>query len=143
MTGSPRLTATTAPALLWLATALTLVTGLACALVAGLTSGGRAVLSAAAAVAVVLGFLWFGQLPIALAARGHQRLATVQLIVGCILRVAVGVLALRLFLTSPTFDRRVFGLSVVFCALAWTAGAVWTFARWRSVTIEPDMSGRS
>ena len=124
------------------ATALALGVGAVCVLVAGVGQGGRGVLSAAAAVAVVLGFLWFGQLPIALAARGHQRLATIQLIVGCILRVAVGVLALRLLLDSPAFDRRVFGVSVVLCALAWTAGAAWTFARWRSVTIEPDMSGR-
>ena len=118
MTGSARLTATIAPALLRPATALTLGAGFVCALVAGLEGGGRGALSAAAATAVVLGFLWFGQLPILLAARGHKRLATVQLIVGCLMRVAVGVLALRLVFTSPTFDRRVFGMSIVLCALA-------------------------
>ena len=137
MTGSARLTATTAPALLRLATALTLGTGLVCTLVAGLTSGGLGVLSATLAVAVVLAFLWIGQLPVAQAARGRKRLGAALLILGYTVRVAVVVLALQLFFTSPTVDRRVFGVSVVLCALAWTAGGLWRLATWRSVTIEP------
>jgi ATP synthase protein I len=121
------------------ATLLALAVGVLCTGVAGVASGGRGVLSAAAATALVLGFLWFGQLPIALAARGYNRLATAQLIIGCIIRVAVGVLALQLLFTSSAFDRRVFGVSIMVCALAWTAGAVWGFTRYRSVTVEVDL----
>ena len=138
MTGSARLTATTAPALLRPATALTLGAGLACALVAGLTRGGRGALSATAAVAVVLGFLWFGQLPVALVARGRKRLGTVLLIFGYTVRIAAVVLALRLMFDSPVLDRRVFGVSLVLTALAWTAGGLWRLSTWRSVTIEPE-----
>ena len=121
------------------ATMVTLGVGVVCAGVAGVAGGGRGALSAAAATALVLGFLWFGQLPIALAARGHERLAIAQLIIGCVTRVAVGVLALQLLFTSSAFDRRVFGVSIVLCALAWTAGAVWALLRYRSVTIEVDL----
>ena len=121
---------------------LALGVGAVCTAVAGLVAGGRAALSAALAVAVVLAFLWFGQLPVAQAARGRKRLGAVLLILGYTVRVALVVLALQLFFTSPTVDRRVFGVSVVLCALAWTAGAVWSFMHWRSVTIEPDLSER-
>ena len=137
MTGSARLTATTAPVLLRPATTLALGTGLACTLVAGLTSGARGVLSAAAAVALALGFLWFGQLPVAQAARGRKRLGTALLILGYTVRVAVVVLALRVVFDSPVLDR-VFGLSVVLTALAWTAGGLWRLATWRSVSIEAE-----
>ena len=138
MTGSARLTTTTAPALLRPATALALAAGLACALVAGLTSGGRGVLSAAAGVALALGFLWFGQLPVAQVARGRKRLGTALLILGYTVRIAAVVLALRLVFDSPVLDRRVFGVSIVLTALAWTAGGLWKLSTWRSVTIEPE-----
>ena len=121
------------------ATALALCLGLGCTLVAGLVGGGRGALSAAAATVLVLGFLWFGQLPIAQAARGRRRLATALLIVGYTVRVAAALLALRLLLGSTTLDRRVFGASIVLIALGWTAGGLWSLMGWRSVTIEADL----
>lgn len=124
------------------ATALAAGTGLACAVVAAFSGGGRGAASAAAATALVLTFLWAGQLPVAVAARGRGRLGTALLVTGYTLRVAAALLALVLF-DATTLDRRVFGATVVLAALAWTAGATWVLARWRSVTIEPEMPERT
>ena len=125
--------------LLGLATWLAAGVGAVCVMVAGVVGGGRGARSAAVAALVALGFLWFGQLPVAMAARGQNRMGALLLLLGYTLRVAVGVLALRLLFNSAAFDRRVFGVSVILCALAWTAGAVWSFVRHRSVTIELDL----
>ena len=122
------------------ATLLALGVGAVCTAVASVAGGGRAALSAAGATALVLGFLWFGQLPEAQAARGRKHLATALLIIGYTVRVAVVVLALRLLLDSAAFDRRVFGVCVLLCVLAWTGGAAWSLVRWRSVTIEAELS---
>jgi len=124
------------------ATLLALGVGAGCVAVAGLVVGGRGALSAVAGTAVVLGFLWLGQLPVAQAAQGRRQLAKALLILGLTLRMAVVFVALRVLMDFPVLDRRVLGVSIVLTALAWTAGATWTFARLRSVTIEPDRSER-
>ena len=98
--------------------------GAVCTAVAGLVAGGRAGLSAALAVAVVLGFLWFGQLPVAQVAQGRKRLGAALLILGYTVRIAAVVLTLRVVFDSPVLDRHVFGVSVVLCALAWPAGGL-------------------
>jgi ATP synthase protein I len=120
------------------ATMLALGVGAICAAVAGLVAGGRGALSAAAATALVLGFLWFGQLPVAQAARGRARLGTALLILGYTVRVAAVLLALRLLTDATAVDGRVFGVSVVLTALGWTAGGLWSLLGWRSATIEPE-----
>ena len=112
--------------------------GAVCIAVAGLVAGGRAGLSAAGAVALVVGFLWLGQLPVAQAARGRKRLGTALLILGYTVRITAVVLALRHVFDSPVLDRRVFGISVVLTALAWTAGGLWRLSTWRPLTIEPE-----
>jgi hypothetical protein len=117
---------------------LALGVGAGCTAVAGLVAGGRAGLSAAGAVTLVVGFLWLGQLPVAQVARGRKRVGASLLIFGYTARIAAVVLALRLVFHSPVLDRHVFGVSVVLTALAWTAGGLWKLSTWRSVTIEPE-----
>ena len=48
------------------------------------------------------------------------------------------VVAFRVFAGSDEVDRSALGLTVIACALAWTAGTVWTALRWRPMLVEPE-----
>lgn len=111
----------------WLAPGLTLLTGAACALVAGLLVGGRGVLAAVVGAVVVLGFFGSGIVPL-LVVRGEDEgskgLATGILLLTYTLRLAVAVAVLRVGSRTEVVDRKALGLSVIACALAWTAAQV-------------------
>lgn len=119
---------------------LTLVAGLVCAVVAAATAGRDGLLAALVGLALVLGFLLVGQLPVAQAARGRRVLATALLILLYTTRVLLLLLAFRIFTAADQVDLTSLGATVVVCALAWTAGTVWTAIRWRPMVVEPDPS---
>jgi ATP synthase protein I len=122
----------TGTALLAVATWVTLAAGLVCSLVAAVGGGTRALVSAVLATGLVLGFLWIGQLPVAAASRGHRALGAALLLLGYTARVAVLLLAFRLFAGAEFLDRRTFGLTIIITALSWTGGGVWSLLRWRA-----------
>lgn len=127
-----------ARALLGRAVLLTLVTGAAATVFAALTRGADGVLAALLGLALVLGFLLVGQLPVAQVARGRNRLGTALLVMIYTLRLMVVLLAFRASLVSDAVDRDVLGLTVIGCGLAWTAGAVWSALGWRPMVVEPE-----
>jgi hypothetical protein len=126
------------PALLGVATGAALLAGAACTAAGAVSGGGRGALSAGLATGLVLSFLWAGQLPVAQAARGRKVLGTALLLFGYTARVALLLLAFRLFAGADFLDRRTFGVAVVVTALTWTAGALWTLLRWRAPNVETD-----
>lgn len=123
--------------LLGRAVVLTLLVGLVSVGLAA-AAGRAAVLAALLALGLVLGFLLIGQLPVAQVARGRRRVGAALLVVLFTIRVLLLLVAFRVFYVSDDVDRKVLGLTVIACALAWTAGTVWAALRWRPMVVEPD-----
>ena len=125
-------------ALLGPAVVLTALTGVVAVVVAAVAVGADGTRAALLAVGLVLGFLLVGQVPVSQVARGRRRLGSALLVVLFTTRVLLLLLAFRLFYVSETVDREVLGLSVIACAMAWTAGTVWSALRWRPMVVEPE-----
>lgn len=107
------------------APAATVVTGAACCVVAAGTAGVRGVAAALLATAVVLAFFGSGIVPLLLV-RGSQAQSWSGLALGVLLltytlRLAAVLLVLRLVSRAGAISAREFGLTVIGCALAWTA----------------------
>jgi hypothetical protein len=117
---------------------LTALTGLVAVAVAAVTSGSDGALAALLAVGIVLGFLVVGQLPVAQVARGRRAVGSALLLLLFTSRVMLLLVAFRVFYSSDAVDREVLGLSVIACALGWTAGTVWSALRWRPMVVEPE-----
>ena len=126
------------------AVSMTALAGLACALVAPVLVGRPGVAAAAAGCMLVLAFLLVGQVPVHQAGRGRRRTGAALLVLLYALRVLLCLAALSLVTTAgrPGLDRRVLGVTVVVCALAWTAGTVWAALRWRPLVVVPDGAAR-
>ncbi|MGH8939156.1 MAG: hypothetical protein ACRDV2_07380 [Actinomycetes bacterium] len=120
------------------ATVLAAGTGLLCVLVGWRTEGSRGLVAAALGTVLVLAFLLVGQLPVAQASRGRRGLGAMLLLLGYTTRIALLLAAFRAFYSAPSVDREVLGVTIVVTALAWTAGAVWAFLRWRPLYVEPE-----
>lgn len=114
-----------------LAPVVTLVTGAGCAVLAGLQLGGRGVLSAALATALVIAFFWSGLVPLLLARDRQERAgaALVVLLVNYVLRLLLVLVVLRLAALGGVVDARAVGLTVIAGALAWTAAQAVTLIR--------------
>jgi hypothetical protein len=78
-----------------------------------------------------------GQLPVAQVARGRRALGAALLVFLYSTRVVLLLVAFRVFSVAGQVDRETLGLTVVICALAWTAGTVWAAMRWRPMVVEP------
>jgi ATP synthase protein I len=120
------------------ATGLAAAAGLLCMLVGWRMEASRGLAAAALGTVLVLAFLLVGQLPIAQVSRGRRGLGAMLLLLGYTTRIALLLAALRAFYTAPSVDREVLGVTIVVTALAWTAGAVWAFLRWRPLYVEPE-----
>jgi ATP synthase protein I len=124
--------------LLGRAVVMTLVAGLLCMAVAAGTAGADGLLGAVVGVGLVLAFLLVGQLPVAQAARGRRALGGALLLFLYTSRVVLLLVAFRVLSVAGAVDRDALGLTVVLCALAWTAGTVWSAVRWRPMVVEPE-----
>ena len=126
------------------AVVLTVLAGTTCAAAAAVTRGRPGLVSAAAACVLVLAFLLVGQLPVHQAGLGRRRTGAALLVVLYALRVLLCLAAFRVVTTTgrADLDREVLGLTTLACALAWTAGTVWTALRWRPVVVVPESAGR-
>lgn len=102
-----------------LATALTLLAGLVCAVVGGVRLGAAGVVSGLAAALVVLAFFVSSPLPLTLteALRAERAAGLVLLLSNYGLRVVLALVVPGLLVVSGEADRRALGLSVVVCAL--------------------------
>lgn len=131
-TGTERVLLTRAVVLTAAVGALAAALGLALRGAGGLAGG-------LAGAGLVLAFLLVGQLPVAQVARGRRRLGSFLLVALFVARVMILVVAYAAVVSgggSP--DRDVLGVTVIACALAWTAGTVWSALRWRPYVVEPD-----
>lgn len=111
--------------------------GLVCTAVATVLEGADGLLAALVGTGLVVAFLLVGQAPVAQVARGRKVLGTALLVLGYTARISLLLIAFRLLSGSTALDRDVLGVTVVVCALAWTAGAVVAYLRWRPMYVEP------
>jgi hypothetical protein len=107
------------------------------ALAAGVVSGRPGAVGASVGLALVVGFLLLGQVPVAQVARGRRGLAAGLLLMLYTARVVLLLVALRVLSDADRVDREAVGLTVIAAALAWTAGTVWSALRWRPLVVEP------
>jgi hypothetical protein len=101
----------------------TVVAGAVCAIVAWFAVGADGTASAAIGTVIVVGFFWSGTIPVVLAdgARLGAGAGLAVLLLTYTLRLAVVLLLLRLLSRNEVVDRRSLGLTVIACALTWTA----------------------
>ena len=133
---------TSARGLLGPAVLATLLAGAVAVLVAGLVAGVAGATGALVGAGLVLGFLLLGQVPVAQVARGRRSLGAMLLVLLYTVRVVVLLAALRALSVSDTVHRTSIGVTVIACALAWTAGTVWSALRWQPVLVEPADSSQ-
>jgi hypothetical protein len=119
------------------------VAAVLCAAVAAVAEGPSSLGAVALGAALVLGFLLVGQLPVSQAGKGRRGLGAMLLLLGYTTRVALLLVAFRLVVRSGSPDREVLGLTVIAVALGWTAGAVWSFLRWRPAVVDVELPGSS
>lgn len=102
------------------------VAGLACAVVAGAQLGGTGVVSALLAAVVVAVFFWSGLLPFLLAGPDAARggLAMLVLLTNYALRLVLALVLLQAASRAGAVDAQALGVSLVVCALVWTAAQV-------------------
>lgn len=119
-----------------------LLTGLVALIVSAVTAGRAGLLAALVAVALVLGFLVVGQLPLAHVARGRRGVGAAMVLAIYVTRIVLLVVAYAVFTSTDAVDRTALGLTILACALGWTAGTVWSALRWRPMVVDPeDVSG--
>jgi len=131
---------TSARGLLGPAVLAALAAGAVAVVVAGLVDGSEGVTGALVGAGLVLGFLLVGQLPVAQVARGRRGVGAALLVLLYTVRVILLLVARRVLSVSDDVHRASVGVTVIACALAWTAGTVWSALRWRPLVVEPDSS---
>lgn len=136
----PAAPGTDARRLLGPAVVAAMAVGVVAVVVAAALAGGPGVLGALVGLGLVLAFLLVGQVPVAQAAKGRGTIGAGLLLLLYLTRVALLLTAFRLVVAGDDVHRGSVGLTVVGCALAWTAGTVWSALRWRPLVVEPDPS---
>lgn len=124
------------------ATLVALGVGLVCAVVGSVVSGLDGLGAAVLGLALVLGFLIMGQLPVAQAARGRGGLGAMLLLLGYLSRVLLLLVVFVLVTQAGAPDREVLGGTVIAVALGWTAGTVWTWLHWRGPVVDVELPTR-
>ena len=134
----PAAPGTSARGLLGPAVLAALVAGALAVVVAAAVAGGPGAAGAAIGLALVVGFLLLGQVPVSQVARGRRGLGAALLLLLYTARVVLLLVALRVLSDADSVHRGAVGLTVIAAALAWTAGTVWSAVRWRPLVVEPD-----
>ena len=100
--------------------------GGACAVVAGVQLGATGAVSAVLAALVVVVFFWSGLLPFLLAGPDAARggLAMLVLLTNYALRLVLALVLLQAASRAGLVDPQALGVSLVVCALVWTAAQV-------------------
>jgi hypothetical protein len=114
----------------------TIVVGAVCSVVAWFAVGADGAASAAIGTLIVVGFLWSGTIPLVLTdgARLGPAAGLAVLLLTYTLRLAVVLLALRLLSRTDVVDRRSLGVTIIACALTWTAVHLGAATRRASIT---------
>ena len=138
----PAAPGTSARGLLGPAVLAAVTVGVLAVAVAAAVAGGPGATGAAVGLALVVGFLLLGQVPVAQVARGRRGLGAALLLLLYTARVGLLLVALRVLSDADGVHRGAVGLTVIAAALAWTAGTVWSALRWQPLVVEPEVTER-
>ncbi|HZY27883.1 MAG TPA: hypothetical protein VFE49_06465 [Jiangellaceae bacterium] len=105
--------------------------GVVCSAVAWFAVGADGAASAAIGMVIVVGFFWTGTIPVSLTDRARLGAGAglAVLLLTYTMRLAVVLLMLRLLSYVDVIDRRSLGLTIIACALTWSAVHVGTAVR--------------
>lgn len=115
----------------------TAAVGVLCAVVAGLAAGGKGVLGAVLALAVVTLFFLISTVVVGRAARVSPQammIAALATFFAKILILAVMTAQLR---DTTAFNGRAFGLTAIVCVVSWSAAQVRTWMKAKVFYVEP------
>jgi len=114
--------------------------GVMCSIVGWLAVGTNGAAAAAIGTLIVVGFLWSGTIPVVLTdgARLGAGAGLALLLLTYTLRLAIVVLVLKLLSRADLIDRRSVGVTIIACALTWTAVHVGAAVRRGSTTAAAD-----
>ena len=115
----------------------TAAVGVLCAVVAGVVAGGKGVLGAALALAVVMFFFAIDYFVLGRAARVGPQALMVAALAGYIVKILIFAVLSASFVNTTLFNGRAFGFTAVVCVLCWSASQVHTWMKAKTFYVEP------
>jgi len=116
----------------------TVAAGAIAAIAALFAVGGKGVIAAVFATAVVLVFFGIGQIAIGRISRTNPLMMMNMALFTYMVQIVLLGVVLFLFKDTEAFDTQVFGLTILGATLVWVASQVWVFTRLKIAYVEPN-----
>lgn len=116
---------------------ITAVAGAICIVLAAILGSSGALLASVIGVAVVLLFFGLGQFAVAWVLRNRPEISMGAAMLVYLTQMIVLFILMIVLKEATFFDAKVFALTIVACALVWTAAAVTTLVRSNVLYVEP------
>lgn len=115
----------------------TAAVGVLCAVVAGLAAGGKGVLGAALALAMVTLFFLISTVVVGRAARVNPQTMMVTALATYLVKILILAVVTAQFRDTTLFNPRAFGFTAVACVLCWSGTQVRTWMKAKTFYVEP------
>lgn len=116
---------------------VTVVVGVIASVIGLLVGGGKGLLGAVIATAIVVVFFSIGQFTLGAVLKNNPQMALTVALMIYLAKVGVLLVLIILFSGTTLFDTKVFAATIVAGTLAWTGAEVWVFARTKVLYVEP------
>lgn len=116
----------------------TVAAGAIAAIAALFAVGGKGVIAAVFATAVVLVFFGIGQIAIGRISRANPLMIMNMALFTYMVQIVLLGVVLFLFKDTKAFDTQVFGLTILGATLVWVASQVWVFTTLKIAYVEPN-----
>lgn len=116
---------------------VTVVVGVIASVIGLVVGGGKGLLGAVIATAIVVVFFSIGQFTLGAVLKNNPQMALTVALMIYLAKVGVLLVLIILFSGTTMFDTKVFAATIVAGTLAWTGAEVWVFARTKVLYVEP------
>lgn len=116
---------------------VTVVVGVIASVIGLVVGGGKGLLGAVIATAIVVVFFSIGQFTLGAVLKNNPQMALTVALMIYLAKVGVLLVLIILFSGTTLFDTKVFAATIVAGTLAWTGAEVWVFARTKVLYVEP------
>ena len=116
---------------------VTVVVGVIASVIGLLVGGGKGLLGAVIATAIVVVFFSIGQFTLGAVLRNNPQMALTVALMIYLVKVGVLLVLIIIFAGTTLFDTKVFAATIVAGTLAWTGAEVWVFSRTKVLYVEP------
>ena len=116
---------------------VTAIVGAVCIVLAGVFAGGSGLLASVIGALVVLLFFGFGQFAVAWVLKNRPEISMGAALMVYLIQMIVLFILMIVLKDATFFNSKVFALTIVACALVWTAAAVTTLVRSNVLYVEP------